>query len=75
MFLGVIIFDGSYSGGYITENYGLPKKGLHTLQIEINRSLYLNEQTREKNHNFNYLQNIIKIFLENLEREKDQLLK
>ena len=64
-----------YSGGYITENYGLPKKGLHTLQIEINRSLYINEQTREKNHNFNHLQNIIKIFLENLEREKDQLLK
>jgi N-formylglutamate amidohydrolase len=32
-----------YAGGYTTEHYGQPAKGVHVLQIEINRRLYLNE--------------------------------
>ncbi len=32
-----------YAGGYTTEYYGQPSKGIHALQIEINRRLYLNE--------------------------------
>lgn len=32
-----------YAGGYITETYGNPSTGLHALQIEINRSLYMDE--------------------------------
>src|SRR3546814_3619872 len=27
-----------YAGGFITEHYGRPARGLHALQIEINRS-------------------------------------
>ena len=34
-----------YAGGYITEHYGRPKHGVHALQIEINRALYLDEST------------------------------
>jgi N-formylglutamate amidohydrolase len=34
-----------YAGGYITEQYGNPSKGLHALQIEINRALYMDEDT------------------------------
>jgi N-formylglutamate amidohydrolase len=34
-----------YAGGYITEHYGAPAAGRHALQIEINRSLYLDERT------------------------------
>lgn len=34
-----------YAGGYITSHYGRPAEGRHTLQIEINRALYLNEET------------------------------
>jgi N-formylglutamate amidohydrolase len=33
-----------YAGGYITEHYGAPAAGRHALQIEINRSLYLDER-------------------------------
>ena len=33
-----------YAGGYITEHYGAPKGGLHAIQIEINRSLYMEER-------------------------------
>nr|WP_107991041.1 N-formylglutamate amidohydrolase [Breoghania corrubedonensis] len=32
-----------YAGGFITEHYGRPAKGLHALQLEINRALYMDE--------------------------------
>jgi N-formylglutamate amidohydrolase len=34
-----------YAGGFITEHYGAPASGVHALQIEINRALYMNEAT------------------------------
>ncbi len=33
-----------YAGGYITEHYGAPAAGRHALQIELNRSLYMDER-------------------------------
>ena len=33
-----------YAGGYITEHYGHPAQHIHALQIEINRSLYMDER-------------------------------
>ena len=32
-----------YAGGYITRHYGRPADGVHALQIEINRALYMDE--------------------------------
>jgi N-formylglutamate amidohydrolase len=37
-----------YKGGRITQRYGRPDSGHHTLQIELNRSLYMDEATRER---------------------------
>ena len=37
-----------YAGGFITEHYGRPARGLHALQIEVNRGLYMNERTFQK---------------------------
>ncbi len=34
-----------YAGGFTTRHYGRPRLGVHTLQIEIARSLYMNEDT------------------------------
>lgn len=45
-----------YAGGYITEHYGKPAQGIHALQIEVDRSLYLNEETFEKSAAFSSLQ-------------------
>ncbi len=45
-----------YAGGYITEHYGKPDRGVHALQIEVDRSLYMNEETFEKAHSFTSLQ-------------------
>ena len=30
-----------YAGGFITEHYGNPAVGLHAIQLEINRALYM----------------------------------
>ncbi|NQU56873.1 MAG: N-formylglutamate amidohydrolase [Rhodospirillales bacterium] len=32
-----------YAGGFTTDHYGKPEEGRHTLQIEINRALYMDE--------------------------------
>ena len=37
-----------YAGGFTTVHYGRPGEGGHALQIEINRSLYMNERTMER---------------------------
>ena len=44
-----------YAGGYTTEYYGKPREGVHALQIEINRALYLNEATLEPHKGFKRL--------------------
>lgn len=36
-----------YAGGFITEHYGRPAKGLHALQLEINRGLYMDERLHQ----------------------------
>ncbi len=41
-----------YAGGFITEHYGRPARGLHALQIEINRGLYMDERTLQKTAGF-----------------------
>ncbi len=42
-----------FSGGYITQVYGQPSKNIHAVQIEIRRSLYMDEKYIEKKSNFN----------------------
>jgi N-formylglutamate amidohydrolase len=44
-----------YAGGFITEHYGRPARGLHAIQIEVNRALYMDERTLEPNANFHRL--------------------
>lgn len=38
-----VMRNAPYAGGFTTEFYGQPSRGRHALQIEINRSLYLDE--------------------------------
>ncbi len=44
-----------YAGGFITEHYGRPAKGLHALQIEVNRGLYMDETRTERHAGFDRL--------------------
>ena len=41
-----------YAGGFITEHYGRPARDRHAIQIEINRSLYMDERTLERHAGF-----------------------
>ncbi|WP_047032171.1 N-formylglutamate amidohydrolase [Hoeflea sp. IMCC20628] len=50
-----VVRNKPYAGGFITEHYGRPARGLHALQIEINRGLYVNEVNLEKTAGFNLL--------------------
>ena len=44
-----------YAGGFITEHYGQPARGLHAMQIEVNRGLYMDERTLEMHDGFTQL--------------------
>ena len=44
-----------YAGGFITEHYGDPPAGLHAVQLEVNRGLYMDERRYEKSENFDRL--------------------
>ncbi len=48
-----------YAGGFVTRSYGRPQHGVHALQIEISRHLYMNEVTLVKNEGFAAIVNII----------------
>ncbi len=52
-----------YAGGFITEHYGRPARDLHALQIEVNRSLYIDESTLEKRPDFDALAGSLAIFM------------
>ena len=41
-----------FAGAYTTQQYGKPDKNQHVIQVEIDRSLYMNEETIEKLPNF-----------------------
>jgi len=45
-------FNRPYAGAFITFNYCQPRKRIYTLQIEVNRSLYMDEQSYQKNKQF-----------------------
>jgi N-formylglutamate deformylase len=44
-----------YAGGFITEHYGNPAAGLHALQLEFNRALYMDERRFERSASFGRL--------------------
>lgn len=51
----VVALNKPYAGGFITEHYGRPSQGLHALQIEVNRALYMNETDFSKAPGFGRL--------------------
>lgn len=53
-----------YPGGFFTETHGQPRKGRHALQIEINRSLYLNGASTLKSNNFNEIKDTVETVFE-----------
>ncbi len=52
-----VVRNKPYAGGHITQRYGLPASSVHALQIEINRTLYLDEKKLTKTGGFARLAN------------------
>lgn len=55
-----------YAGGFITEHYGRPHNGLHALQIEINRGLYMDEIRMLPNAGFDAFGEDMTVFFKQL---------
>ncbi len=49
-----------YSGGFVTRHYGRPESGVHALQIEINRNIYMDETRIERGENLVRLQDHVR---------------
>ena len=55
-----------YAGGYITRHYGRPRQGVHALQVEISRALYMDEPRIERLSCFAEVQASITALIERL---------
>jgi N-formylglutamate amidohydrolase len=64
-----VLLNRPYAGGFITEYYGRPFEGVHALQIEINRALYLDETTLQASPGFIPLRDGIAAFAARMMRD------
>ncbi len=51
-----VVRNTPYSGGHTTRHYGRPLEGVHALQIEVNRRIYMDEATHRRRPGFARLQ-------------------
>lgn len=63
-----------YSGGFSTQHYGNPNQGRHALQIEINRAIYMNEQTLAPHETFTEIREKLSWFSRKLIAEAPRAL-
>jgi N-formylglutamate deformylase len=47
-----VLRNDPYAGGYVTRHYGRPRAGVHAVQIEVARGLYMDEATLERRPGF-----------------------
>ncbi|MGZ2410898.1 N-formylglutamate amidohydrolase [Sphingomonas sp. F9_3S_D5_B_2] len=52
-------FNDPFAGGHVVERHGNPARNVHALQLEIDRSLYLDESLREPGPGFDRLAHLI----------------
>jgi N-formylglutamate deformylase len=63
-----------YAGGYVTRHYGRPREGVHALQIEIARSLYMDESRFARRPGFAALQEHLTVLAKRLATNAPALL-
>jgi len=61
-----VVRNAPYAGGHTIHLYGKPGEGIHALQIEINRALYLDEEKVERGAHFASIREAIGSALQNL---------
>jgi N-formylglutamate deformylase len=63
-----------YAGGYITRHYGRPRSGVHALQIEVARDLYMDEARIERLERFALVQQDLTRLIARIARAVPELL-
>ncbi len=61
-----VALNDPYPGGFVTKAYGAPESGVHALQIEVNRALYMDEATYQPTSYFRQLQSDMTLLLRDL---------
>ena len=61
-----VVRNRPYAGGFITEHYGQPASGVHALQIEVNRALYMDEERLEPYRGFDRLRADLRLVVEEI---------
>ena len=56
----VVTRNAPFAGAYITQAYGRPSRGKHAVQVEIDRSLYMNEALIRPNGDFEAVQTALR---------------
>ena len=62
----VVARNAPFAGGHITQTYGRPARQMHAVQIEIDRSLYLDERNIRKNDGFEATRRAVSATVEKL---------
>lgn len=70
-----VVLNTPYAGGFTTRNYGKPLNNEHALQIEINRALYMDEQSITRSNGFALLAQNLTTLIEALSGIDQKLLK
>lgn len=55
-----VVRNAPFAGAYIAQTYGRPEQGRHAIQVEIDRSLYMNEAMVRPNSNFNAVRRVMR---------------
>lgn len=63
-----------YSGGFTTMHYGQPNTGVHALQIEINRAIYMEEDRFQPTSRFSALREHLGILIATLKTNLPQIM-
>ncbi|MCC0029356.1 MAG: N-formylglutamate amidohydrolase [Brucellaceae bacterium] len=61
-----VAYNKPYAGGHITGHYGQPVYGIHAIQIEVSRRLYMNERTLQPNTSYPALRALLHQFCNDL---------
>ncbi len=55
----VVSRNAPFAGAYICQRYGKPTRGIHAVQIEIDRALYMDERTITPNPNYDRFKQVL----------------
>lgn len=70
-----VAMNNPFAGGYNTNHYGHPKEKKHAIQIEIKKSLYMDEKNRSLNQYADNMKKVITELIKSLNQDIENILK